>query len=61
MFTIKLSYRRTPLLVAGGTQGGDLGFKVVKRLEAPVHGREPEIGHLIERPQRPEYGQADFV
>src|SRR5258708_6343348 len=61
IIAIELGYRRTPFLVAGGTQRGDLRLEVVQRLEAPVHRGEPEEGDLVERAQRPEHGQAYFV
>src|SRR5579863_539787 len=36
-------------------------LEVVERLEAPVHGGEPEVGDLVEVTKRPEDGQPDLV
>src|SRR5215467_3717160 len=58
---VKLGHRRPPLLIASGAQRRDLGFEVVKRLEPPVHAREPQIGDFVERAKRTEYRQADLM
>src|SRR5918995_1577238 len=55
---------RTSGLIVGGAfepEHRDLGLEVVRGLERAVDGREPEIGHLVERPQRGQDGQADVI
>src|ERR1700688_610942 len=42
-------------------QGGDLVLEVGQRLETAVHRGEPEVGHLVQFPQRAEDGQPHFV
>src|SRR5690242_19691109 len=42
-------------------QGGDLIFEVGERLEPSVDRGEPEVGHLVQIPQRAQDGQADLV
>src|SRR5690242_1815754 len=42
-------------------QGGDLIFEVGERLEPSVDRGEPEIGHLVQIPQRAQDGQAHLV
>src|SRR6516164_10756434 len=42
-------------------QGGDLVFEVGERLEAAVDRGEPEVGHLIQVPERAEDGHAHLV
>jgi len=42
-------------------QGGDLILEVGKRLEASVDRGEPEVGHLVQIPERAQDGQAHLV
>src|SRR5215469_14146996 len=42
-------------------QGGDLVFEVGERLEAAVDRGEPEVGHLIQVPERAEDSHAHLV
>src|SRR6185437_13115177 len=42
-------------------QGGDLIFEVGERLEPSVDRGEPEVGHLVQVPQRAQDGQAHLV
>src|ERR1700722_12259563 len=46
---------------AGLAQARDLVLEVGERLETPVDRGEPQVGHLVQFPQRAEDGQAHFV
>src|SRR5690348_6088553 len=58
---IKIFGGRPPLLVVVSAQRRYLRLEIIERLEAPVDRSETQIGDLIERPQRAQNGQADFV
>ena len=47
--------------VALGAQQGDGGLEVLEVVEGLVDGGEPEVGDLVELPERLEHSQADLV
>ena len=46
---------------APSAQGVDLCGEVVRGLKGPVDAREPQVGHLVQRPQRRQDGQANII